>query len=196
MEKLEIMKTLLETNIKIIEMEKKVEKIKVDTENFYERHNIAITDLLINTFIDIQLAKDGISGWERDTRDFKHKPYLLTIFDMMLECEMPVDRLGKVCLPIDEETINMTDMNKFNWEEYEKYEADNQYDYISSILLHMLNIDKLYSGSLFREVLKKVDRYFYSVYKVERKNIFDGGYDIVKEQLKILKDFKKELTLE
>ena len=198
MEKLEILKTLLDTNTKIIEMEKKVEKIKIDTELFYDNHNIALTDLLIDTLVDIQLANEGISGWERDTRDFRHKPYLLLIFDMMLETEMPTGALsrgGNICEPINEEKIELTDMNKFNWEEYEKYEADKQYDYITPVVLHTLSIKKLYSGHLFYEVLYRIERYFYNIYKVEKEKFFEGGNDIIKEQLKLLKDFKKELTL-
>lgn len=199
MDKLEILKALLDTNTKIIEMERKIEKIKIDTESFYDKHNTVLTDLLIDTLIDKQLANDNISGWQRDTRDFRHKPCLLTIFDMMLESEMPtgdMGRRGRMCEPINEETIGATDMNKFNWEEYKKYEADNQYDYITSVVLHTLSIKKLYSGYLFSDALYKIERYLYNVYKVEREKFFEGGNDIIKEQLKLLKNFKKELTLE
>jgi hypothetical protein len=193
MEKLEILKILLDTNTKIIEMERKVENIKIDTESFYEKHNIALTDLVIDTLVDIQLERDGISGWQRDTKEYKHKPCLLTIFDMMLESEMPVG--VREFEPINEETIKGTDMNKFNWQEYEKYEIDNQYDYITPVVLHTLSIEKLY-GNLFSDALYELERYFHKIYKIEREKFFEGGYDTVKEQLKLLKDFKKELTLE
>lgn len=196
MDKLEILKTLLDTNTKIIEMERKVEKIKIDTEFFYDKHNIFLTDLLIDTLVDIQLSRGDISGWRRDTKDYRHKPCLLTIFDMMLESEMPVDGMRRVYEPINEETIEGTDMNKFNWGEYEKYEIDNQYDYITPIVLHTLSIEKLYSSSLFSEALYKIEKYFYNVYKVEREKFFEGGNDVIEEQLNLLKDFKKELTLE
>lgn len=194
MDKLEILRTLLDTNTKIVEMERKIKKIKIDTELFYDKHNIALSDLLIDTLVDIQLANDGTSGWERDTKDYRHKPYLLVIFDMMLESEMPVGI--REFEPINEETIETSDMNKFNWEEYEKYEIDNQYDYITPVVLHMLSIKKLYNGHLFYKALYKIERYFYNVYKIEKEKFFEGGNDIIKEQLKLLKDFKKELTLE
>jgi hypothetical protein len=201
MDKLEILKALLDTNTKIIEMEKKIEKMKIDAESFYERHNIALTDLIIDTLVDLQLAYDGTNGWRRDTKDYRHKPCLLIIFDMMLECEMPVEgeydrRHRPICKPINEETLENSDMNKLNWEEYKKYETDNQYDYITPVISYMLSIKQLYNGHLFPEALYKAERYFYNVYKIEKEKLYEGGNDIIKDQLKLLKDFKEALTSE
>jgi hypothetical protein len=109
---------------------------------------------------------------------------------------MPVEYERGIYKPINEETIKGTDMNKFNWEEYKKYETDNHYDYIAPVVLHMLNIKQLYNGHLFSEALYRAERYLYNVYKIEKGNLLEGGYDIIKEQLKLLKEFKKELTSE